>query len=149
MMMVLGLVSALGQGLLAGPLIKKMGRRYAHQSGHAGNRHRLRLHAVGRYLCDHPAGYRLLRTDGCPVNPGTYLAHFATGHRPAGHCHGTEQFLRQLGRIVGPLVGGFLFDLNILFPYLSSVAIMIIGFIASLIVFKEESREYQIQNKYL
>ena len=68
---------------------------------------------------------------------------------PQGIAMGLSNSFVSLGRIAGPLVGGFLFDLNILFPYLSGIALMSIGFVASLIAFKEGSRKYQIQNKYL
>jgi len=39
----------------------------------------------------------------------------------------------NLGRVVGPLWAGFIFDVNVTYPYLSGAAIMAIGFIISLI----------------
>jgi DHA1 family multidrug resistance protein-like MFS transporter len=40
----------------------------------------------------------------------------------------------SLGRIIGPLLAGFVFDLNIQLPYLTGAAVMGAGFIISLFV---------------
>jgi len=39
----------------------------------------------------------------------------------------------SLGRIAGPAWAGFVFDLNVNYPYLSGAAIMFDGFLVSLI----------------
>jgi DHA1 family multidrug resistance protein-like MFS transporter len=149
MMMVLGLVSAVAQGLLAGPATKKWGDRIIIKVG-------LFATAIGYGLMLLADTYTtiLLATAFFALTVALQIPALTslTSQRatvPQGIAMGLSNSFVSLGRIVGPLVGGFLFDLNILFPYLSGAAIMGIGFIASLIVFKEESRKYQIQNKYL
>jgi DHA1 family multidrug resistance protein-like MFS transporter len=149
MMMVLGLVSAVAQGLLAGPVTKKWGDRTIIKVG-------LFATAIGYGLMLLADTYTtiLLATAFFALTVALQIPALTslTSQRatvPQGIAMGLSNSFVSLGRIVGPLVGGFLFDLNILFPYLSGAAIMGIGFIASLIVFKEESRKYQIQNKYL
>jgi DHA1 family multidrug resistance protein-like MFS transporter len=148
-MMVLGLVSAVAQGLLAGPATKKWGDRTIIKVG-------LFATAIGYGLMVLANTYTTILfataffalTIALQIPALTSL----TSRRatvPQGIAMGLSNSFVSLGRIVGPLIGGFLFDLNILFPYLSGAAIMGIGFIASLIVFKEESKKYQIQNKYL
>jgi DHA1 family multidrug resistance protein-like MFS transporter len=39
----------------------------------------------------------------------------------------------NLGRVVGPIWAGFIFDVNVTYPYLSGAAIMAVGFVISLI----------------
>ena len=39
----------------------------------------------------------------------------------------------SLGRIVGPLWAGFVFDVRLTLPYLSGAAIMALGFLVSLV----------------
>jgi len=39
----------------------------------------------------------------------------------------------SLGRVVGPIWAGFVFDLNFDYPYLSGAAILFIGFLVSLV----------------
>jgi DHA1 family multidrug resistance protein-like MFS transporter len=149
MMMVLGLVSAVAQGLLAGPATKKWGDGMV----------------IKGSLLATACGFGLMLLANTYISILLATAFFAltialqvpaltslTSRRatiPQGIAMGLSNSFVSLGRIVGPLVGGFLFDLNILFPYLSGIAIMGIGFVASLIAFKEGSRKYQIQNKYL
>jgi DHA1 family multidrug resistance protein-like MFS transporter len=46
---------------------------------------------------------------------------------------GLSNSFMNLGRVVGPIWAGFIFDVNVTYPYLSGAAIMFIGFIISLI----------------
>ena len=48
----------------------------------------------------------------------------------------------SLGRIVGPLLGGYIFDINILLPYISGAAIMVIAFIVSLVTLNGAKVEF-------
>jgi len=49
----------------------------------------------------------------------------------------------NLGRVVGPLWAGFIFDVNVTYPYLSGAVIMAIGFIISLIRISQPRSESQ------
>jgi DHA1 family multidrug resistance protein-like MFS transporter len=51
---------------------------------------------------------------------------------PQGMVMGLSNSFVSLGRIFGPLLGGTIFDINILLPYLSGAAILCIGFVVSL-----------------
>ena len=44
----------------------------------------------------------------------------------------------SLGRIVGPLWAGFVYDLNLIFPYISGAVIMAAGFVVSAFWLKGE-----------
>ena len=45
----------------------------------------------------------------------------------------------SLGRIVGPLSAGYLFDINLNYPYLGGAIIMLMGFFVSLIWVRPEN----------
>jgi DHA1 family multidrug resistance protein-like MFS transporter len=46
---------------------------------------------------------------------------------------GLSNSFMSLGRIVGPLWAGFVFDINYDYPYISGAVIMLIGFLISLV----------------
>jgi len=54
-----------------------------------------------------------------------------------GIAMGLNNAYMSLGRVVGPLWAGAVIDINISFPFITGAAIMLIGFIASLIYLKE------------
>ncbi|MES0360868.1 MAG: MFS transporter, partial [Anaerolineales bacterium] len=51
---------------------------------------------------------------------------------------GLSNSFMSLGRIVGPLWAGFVYDINLIFPYISGAAIMVVGFLVSLLWLKED-----------
>lgn len=44
----------------------------------------------------------------------------------------TNSFM-SLGRVFGPLLAGYLLDINLSFPYMTGALLMLVGFIASLV----------------
>jgi DHA1 family multidrug resistance protein-like MFS transporter len=131
MMMVLGLVSAIAQGLLAGPLTKRWGDEIVIKAG----------------LLATALGYGLLLLANTYVTILLATAFFAlvvalqipaltslTSRRatvPQGIAMGLSNSFVSLGRIFGPVTGGALFDIHIQLPYLSGIGIMIAGFLLS------------------
>ncbi len=141
-MVVVGLVSAGVQGLLTGPLTKKWGEPFV-----------IKLSMLGSVI-----GFLLMLT---AVNYATVL--LTTGFfvltvallRPAvaslisqqtsmgqGIALGLNNSFMSLGRIIGPLGAGYLFDININLPYLGGAIIMLLGFFVSLIWVRPE-RSFQ------
>jgi len=47
----------------------------------------------------------------------------------------------SLGRIAGPVWAGFIFDVNVDYPYLSGSALMFVGFVVSLVWVSQGKRE--------
>ena len=47
----------------------------------------------------------------------------------------------SLGRIIGPIWAGYIFDVNVNFPYLSGAVILFVGFILSLFVISDANQE--------
>ena len=127
----MGIVSAATQGLLTGPLTRRWGEATIIKST-------LLASSVGFGL--------LLAADSLPLVLLT-TALFTVPNallRPAvialtskrverqGIAMGLNNSFNSLGRIVGPVWAGVVFDVNIRLPYLSGAAIMLISFLASL-----------------
>lgn len=55
-----------------------------------------------------------------------------------GAAMGLSNSFMSLGRIVGPLWAGFIFDVNYDYPYLSGAVIMLIGFVIGLVWIKQK-----------
>ena len=51
---------------------------------------------------------------------------------------GLNNSFMSLGRIVGPIWAGLVFDVNIILPYLSGAVILLFGFAISMIWLKKE-----------
>ncbi|MDD5468012.1 MAG: MFS transporter [Anaerolineales bacterium] len=133
MMMVLGLASALAQGGLAGPLTRRWGDEAVIKGG-------LLASALG-------FGLLLLANDYLTVMLTTAFFGLAialqipaltslTSKRTAysqGVTMGLSNSFVSLGRIFGPLFGGYVFDLDLRLPYLGGAAIMLVGFVVSLV----------------
>jgi DHA1 family multidrug resistance protein-like MFS transporter len=132
MMMVLGLVSAIAQGGLAGPLTRRWGDEVVIQGA-------LLASALG-------FGLMLLASNTFTILLTTAffglaialqipaLTSLTSKHAtiPQGIAMGLSNSFVSLGRIVGPLVGGFIFDINFLLPYVGGAVVMGVGFIFSL-----------------
>jgi len=54
---------------------------------------------------------------------------------------GLSNSFTSLGRIAGPIWVGFIFDVNINYPYLSGAAIMFVGFLISLVWVSQGRKE--------
>jgi len=129
--MAAGLVSALAQGLLAGPLTKRWGDAMVIKVGMLAT-------AVGfglMLLADSFAS--VLLTIGFFVLGTALLAPAVmslTSRRATlqqGIAMGLSNSSMSLGRIVGPLAAGLAFDINTNLPYLGGAAIMLVGFVLS------------------
>jgi DHA1 family multidrug resistance protein-like MFS transporter len=142
MMMVLGLVSAIAQGVLAGPLTRRWGDATVIRGG-------LLASALGFGLMLLADSYLTILLAiaffGLTIALQIPALTSLTSKRatvPQGVAMGLSNSFISLGRIVGPLLGGIVFDIHIMLPYLSGAAIMGIGFIVSLVTLKGVSTEY-------
>ena len=132
MMMVLGLVSAIAQGVLAGPLTGRWGDEAVIKGG-------LLATAMGFGLLLLANNYYTIMLTtaffGLAITLQIPALASLTSKRATvsqGIAMGLSNSFVSLGRIIGPLLGGFLFDINILLPYLCGAAVMCIGFLVSL-----------------
>lgn len=138
MMMVLGLVSAVTQGLLAGPATKKWGDETIIKGGLLGTALGFGLMLLANtYTAILFATAFFALTVALQVPALTSL----TSRRatvPQGIAMGLSNSFVSLGRIVGPILGGAILDINLSLPYLCGAAVMLIGFTASLYWIKPE-----------
>jgi DHA1 family multidrug resistance protein-like MFS transporter len=144
MMMVLGLVSALTQGLLAGPLTKRWGDETVIKGAMLGT----------------VAGYLLMLLANSYLTILLSTAFFAlmtalqvpaltslTSRRatiPQGIAMGLSNSFISLGRIVGPVFGGAVLDIHLGLPYMSGAVVMLGGFVMSLLWLPKSTEEVPI-----
>ena len=132
-LMVVGVVSTVGKATLIGPFTKRWGEAPIIKASLAAsavgfvilllaNTYVTILLATGLFI----ASKTLLRT--------TILS--LTSKRATmgqGAAMGLGNSFMSLGRIVGPIWAGSIFDVNLTYPYLSGAAIMFLGFLMSLV----------------
>ena len=141
-MVVVGLVSAGVQGTLIGPMTKRWGEAFVIKLSLLGS-------SIGFLLMLTATTYAtILLTTGFFVLTVALLRPAVaslTSQRAAsgqGVALGLNNSFMSLGRIVGPLWAGYLFDVNYNLPYLSGSIIMLIGFFVSLSRVKQEEPAY-------
>ncbi|MFZ5822038.1 MAG: MFS transporter [Chloroflexota bacterium] len=143
MMMALGLVSALAQGVLAGPATKKWGDEAVIKGG-------LLATALGFGLMLLADTYTtiLLATAFFALTVALQIPALTslTSQRaavPQGVAMGLSNSFVSLGRIVGPILGGVILDVDLHLPYMWGAVIMLIGFAGSLFWIRPERPETQ------
>lgn len=139
-LMVVALVSAVGKGLLTGPATRRWGEtRVIKGSLVAGAAGFILLVLAGSYAT-------ILLATGFFVLSKTLLrpSILALTSRRAplrqGMVMGLSNTFMSLGRAVGPLWAGFIFDVNVNLPYLSGAAVLFLGFLASLALLPADAR---------
>ena len=135
---VIGLLSALVQGVLIGPLTKRWGEA-------AVIRASMLFSAVGFVVMLQARSFTaVLLTVGFFIVSNAMLrpavssltSKRATGGQ--GVTMGLNNSFMSLGRIIGPMWAGFVYDINLTYPYYSGAVIMLIGFVMSLVWLKGE-----------
>jgi DHA1 family multidrug resistance protein-like MFS transporter len=133
MMMVLGLVSALTQGILAGPLTKRWGEGAVIKFSILGTALGfVFLLLANTYLTIFisTAFFALMTALQVPALTSLTSRQATVAQ---GVAMGLSNSFISLGRIVGPIWGGVSLDLNPALPYLSGGFVMLIGFGMSMI----------------
>jgi len=129
--MVMGGVLILGQGFLVGPLTKRLGELNLIRIGLLGgaigfafvalaNDYITTLMALGLFILS-------LALIGPSLNSS--ISNFAGEHQ--GTAMGLNSASTSLGRVVGPLWGGYIYDIRIEYPFFSGAATLLIGLLVS------------------
>ena len=137
--MVMGVVLIIGQGVLVGPLTEKLGDLHLIRIGLLGG-------SIGFVLVAFAVDYittllalaffiLALALIGPALN--SYISGFAGEQQ--GTVMGLNSASSSLGRVVGPLWGGYLYDIHIEYPFFSGAATLLLGLLVSLIGFRHRS----------
>jgi len=139
-LMVVAIVSTVGKALLTGPSTKRWGEATVIKASLlAGSIGFLVLLWANTYVT-------VLLATGFFILSKTLLrpASFALISKRAivggGVAMGLSNSFMSLGRIIGPIWAGFIFDIHINYPYLSGSILMLISFFISLVWVKQESK---------
>jgi len=137
-MMVLGLVSALTQATLAGPTTRKWGDAAVIKVGLLATGISFGLMALADTFTTVLLTTAFFALTVSIQSPALLSLTSRRATVPQGVAMGLSNSFVSLGRIVGPILGGVVLDVNLVLPYLSGGAIMLVAFLASLAWVKED-----------
>ncbi len=134
--MLMGILLILGQGTLVGPLTRRFGELPLIKLGLLGGA--LGFAAVALafdYLTIMLAlGFFILALSVIGPSLNSYISTFA--ERQQGTLMGLNSACTSLGRVIGPLWGGYIYDVNVAYPFLSGAATLMIGVLVSIFAFR-------------
>jgi DHA1 family multidrug resistance protein-like MFS transporter len=140
-MMVMGAVSALTQGLLAGPATKRWGDARVIRSGLLASALSFGLMLLANTFVTVNLTTALLALTAAIVSPALLSLTSRRATVSQGIAMGLSNSFVSLGRIVGPILGGAALDVHLSLPYISGAAIMFVGFLVSLMWISSGGRE--------
>lgn len=131
--MLMGVILIVAQGGLIGPLTKRLGDLSLIKIGLLGGAIGFVLVAIAiNYITTLLAlGFFILALALIGPALNSYISNFAGEHQ--GTVMGLNSAFTSLGRVVGPLWGGYIYDINIEYPFFSGAATLLLGFLVSLI----------------
>lgn len=139
--MVMGGMLIVVQGTLTGPITKRFGESFLIRAGLIGG-------ALGFIAMSLAVSFMTtllalgfftlaLALIGPALN--AYISRFA-GQRQ-GTVMGLNSAATSLGRVIGPLWAGYLYEVNIEFPYLSGAAALVLGLLVSSFGFQKQAEQ--------
>ncbi len=137
-LMVIGLVSAVVQGILTGPATRRWGDVLVLRAALLGSAIGFALMLGAFDMLTVVLTVMFFVVSNAMLRPGvsSLISKRAVGGQ--GAVMGLNNAFMSLGRIAGPLWAGAAFDANLHLPYLSGGLIMLIGFVASLVWLSEQ-----------
>jgi DHA1 family multidrug resistance protein-like MFS transporter len=139
---IVGIVSAVTQGVLTGPLTKRWGEATIIKITLLASAITFGLLLVANNLMTVLLTTGLFTLPNALLRPAVISLTSKNASERQGAAMGLNNTFNSLGRVVGPLWAGFAFDLNYNFPYLSGALIMFVGFISSLAWVTQVSDKY-------
>ena len=138
---VVGLVSAVTQGVLTGPLTKRWGEAMVIKVTLLASSLSFVLLALANSLAGVLLTTALFTLPNALLRPAVISLTSKNADTRQGVVMGLNNSFNSLGRIVGPIWAGFMFDINYDYPYLSGAAIMFVGFLVSLAWVSQERKD--------
>jgi DHA1 family multidrug resistance protein-like MFS transporter len=133
--MVMGAVLIVAQGALVGALTEKFGDLNLIKAGLLGGALGFLLVALAwNYVTILLAlGFFILALALIGPALNSHISNFAGEHQ--GTVMGLNSSFASLGKVLGPLWGGYIYDINIEYPFFSGAATLLIGLLVSLMGF--------------
>jgi DHA1 family multidrug resistance protein-like MFS transporter len=138
----MGIVSAVTQGLLTGPLTKRWGEPAVIKATLLLSSLSFGLLLAARSLPTVLITTGLFTVPNALLRPAVISLTSKRAERQ-GMAMGLNNSFNSVGRVVGPIWAGVVFDVNLNLPYLSGAAIMLVGFVASLYWVRSEQASAQ------
>jgi DHA1 family multidrug resistance protein-like MFS transporter len=137
---VVGIVAALTQGALTGPLTKRWGEAAVIKVTLLASAITFGLLLTANNLVTVLVTTALFTLPNALLRPAVISLTSKHAGTRQGTAMGLNNSFNSLGRVVGPIWAGFAFDLNYSLPYLSGAAIMLAGFVMSLAWISQEAK---------
>jgi DHA1 family multidrug resistance protein-like MFS transporter len=133
----IGIISAAVQGGLTGPVTKRWGEEKVIKASLLGSAigFVLMLQAFNTITILFTIGFFVF--SNAMIRPGVASLISKRTESGQGISMGLNNSFMSLGRVVGPVLAGMLFDINISLPYLSGGLASLIGFLLCLILLKK------------
>jgi DHA1 family multidrug resistance protein-like MFS transporter len=136
-LVVVAFVSTVGKALLTGPVTRKWGETVTIKvSLIAGSLGYLVLLVAWDFYSILAATVFFILSKTL-LRPATFALISKKSAGSQGAAMGLSNSFMSLGRILGPIWAGFVFDLNVNLPYLSGSIFMMIGFLVSVMILKD------------
>lgn len=136
----MGVAAAATQGLLAGPLTRYWGEAAVIKVTLLASAISFGLLLTAHSLVTVLVTTALFTVPNALLRPAVIALTSKQASTRQGVAMGLNNSFNSLGRVVGPIWAGLLFDVNYSYPYLSGAAIMGLGFIVGLVWVSQEQR---------
>jgi DHA1 family multidrug resistance protein-like MFS transporter len=136
-----GLISAAVQGGLTGPATKRFGEEWVIKASLIGSAVGFVLMLVATNLATILLTVGFFVFANAMIRPGVSSLISRRAEMGQGIAMGLNNSFMSLGRVVGPILAGALFDINIQLPYLSGGIATLLGFILCLQLLKPQKTE--------
>ncbi len=131
-MMVIGIASAVVQGVLTGPATNRLGEGSVIKISLAASAVGFLLMLMANSFPTVLLTVGIFVTSNAMLRPAIASAASKLTSEGQGVAMGMNNAFQSLGRTVGPLWAGTMFDFNVIYPYLSAAVIMFISFIMAM-----------------
>jgi DHA1 family multidrug resistance protein-like MFS transporter len=148
-MVVMGLVSAIGQGLLTGPLTESWGEALVIKAALLASAASFAAMAFVRSTPAVLATTAFFSLAVALLTPAVTSLTSKHTTLQQGLTMGLSNAFGSLGRIFGPLIAGILLDIEVNAPYLFCAAVLLAGFGYSLIKVRQESGGLRVSEQVL
>lgn len=137
--MVIGVVSAVVQGLLTGPLTRRWGEANVIRGSLIASAAGFLILTQVNTLPAVIAAVCFFILSNALLNPANSSLISKRTEASQGLVMGLNNSYQSLGRIIGPAWAGLVYDININFPYWTGAVVMVVGFALSLVLLTQEA----------